>query len=884
MVFYDFIYNKINNYIIEKDLKSKPKIKKRKSSKIIMEKIKDVHKMGSHKSFQNQYDESIKENDNEENDIKRELNKSQDSINVTNNGYPLSNVIIPRVSETIVLMKIGSFLMILILSLSFILVQFYNPNSNNFKWVDGIDAIYQNINLSQNDLFYHMKKNIFTWPEFIHSPKKFEICFIIGLVLVLTEYFILFGFKFLRWYQTLPLFLLKVGGPNANFSMEKNLSKLFAYVSWVPFRGALNLMRTGLELSYQEWQIHIMLSTKEVTVEDKTGCKTMLVPKYDMQERIIYSIVWCIGSLFLLIPIHYTLKKPFIKIFDNTSTEEDIRAFSNDEIALCYQGIEIQNNKLEILDDDYENEIKSKTFEDLLGSCIWFKKINLSRAKKIKIDLYKLSIDFMNFEEFKLHAIYGKFEDFLYFKNVKSIQIQEGEEKLDYASALALVGNKFPNCYMDVIFMNGRTLLHRAASIGDHETTKLLQKHKSNIEAQDIYGATPLLTAAYESKATVVKVLAESFADVEAMDKLDRTPLLLAAWNGHAECLGILLDYHAEPDVLTDDGSTPLHKAAHFGYDECVKLLIEHAADIEIENEEQHTPLHEAVVADQDGCVKLLLEALADTEAVTIHGRTPLLMAAGMGFEKSLKLLLEHNADTESKNNEGCTPLFLAAAGDYDDCIDLLVKHGADIEALDEANMTPLMMASEKGKYQAVAALLRHGADTTAQDMVERTAADIAREAGHLEIVELIEKGPPPKITKKESKKEKTNKSAKNGMGSSLINNIKESIMENRVLSGSSVSAPPSPKNQTTFTGATNGSADNFQTRGKVNFNARTSTGSLIKAVKGKTGETASAKSSSGRVKVEKAQSEKNVLRTGGRVARASKEVDDRKRRNSDEN
>jgi hypothetical protein len=214
------------------------------------------------------------------------------------------------------------------------------------------------------------------------------------------------------------------------------------------------------------------------------------VPKFESYKRVLISVGWFFGTITFIIPLYYSIVKPRIKVFGEAVTEAEIREFCNDEISLCYQGIEINSLSFRIKHDKKHVDIRgkdiSKSLVDLLGSCVWFKKMNLSVARKLRVDLLPLSRDFINFEVFNLYSVNDAFEHLVLFKNIKSVHMQRGDEKFNYAKALATICSQHPYCTIDVNFKDGKTLMHRAAEIGDHDTVKLLLDHKSEMEAKDV--------------------------------------------------------------------------------------------------------------------------------------------------------------------------------------------------------------------------------------------------------------------------------------------------------------------------------------------------------------------------------------------------------------
>ena len=120
------------------------------------------------------------------------------------------------------------------------------------------------------------------------------------------------------------------------------------------------------------------------------------------------------------------------------------------------------------------------------------------------------------------------------------------------------------------------TPLHYAAAYGSLEALRAILSAGPDVNAQNDFGATPLMWAITEPEK--VRLLVAAGADVNAKSKMGRTALYLAAANdGSAATVRLLLDHGAkvEPDALV---------AAAFANDlASIRLLLERGAPIERE-------------------------------------------------------------------------------------------------------------------------------------------------------------------------------------------------------------------------------------------------------------------------------------------------------------
>ncbi|KAJ5390819.1 ankyrin repeats (3 copies) domain-containing protein [Penicillium cataractarum] len=289
----------------------------------------------------------------------------------------------------------------------------------------------------------------------------------------------------------------------------------------------------------------------------------------------------------------------------------------------------------------------------------------------------------------------------------------------------------------------GRTPLLFAAKNGHEAIVSLLLEKRANVNAPDGGGGTPISWAAQNGHKAIVQLLLGRGANVNGEFLHGRAPLSWAAEAGHEAIVKLLLDNGADIDARDIYGSSPLGYAARYGHNAIVKLLLENSAKIHAEDMVRRTPLWYAVVNGHIAVVKLLLENGANAETRYGHyGQTALCCAALNGHEGVVQLLLERNVNVNVMDTEGRTPLLQASWNGYEFIVKLLLESSANVDIQDNLGRTPLFRATEEGHEAIVKLLLQKGANINLQATSGQTPLLLATGKGHKGIVKLLlEKG-----------------------------------------------------------------------------------------------------------------------------------------------
>jgi hypothetical protein len=125
----------------------------------------------------------------------------------------------------------------------------------------------------------------------------------------------------------------------------------------------------------------------------------------------------------------------------------------------------------------------------------------------------------------------------------------------------------------------------------------VLAKHpKTNLNAENLVGETPLMLAAIHNNLPLAKLLIERGADV---NREGWTPLHYAATRGHREMMRLLLDHDAYIDSESANGTTPLMLAVSSAPPLDVKLLLEEGEDKTLMNSANASALDMALSKDR---------------------------------------------------------------------------------------------------------------------------------------------------------------------------------------------------------------------------------------------------------------------------------------------
>ncbi|KAF7136772.1 hypothetical protein CNMCM5793_006241 [Aspergillus hiratsukae] len=309
-------------------------------------------------------------------------------------------------------------------------------------------------------------------------------------------------------------------------------------------------------------------------------------------------------------------------------------------------------------------------------------------------------------------------------------------------------------------------LLPWAARIGHAAITGLLAANpKTNLNATDDNGLTPLLCAAYNERLVIAKILLERGADLETRDECSRTPLMWAAFNRDEGLARLLLKKGAIIEAEDKYERTAFFWAVENSHEEMVKLLLDwsgrHAKKEKfidsILSWAARTPTDSAtslflgkdappmpssslwdVRNSYGGLAQQFIDRDIPIKLEDLFRRVATMWSTGHGQKALLKLLLQESKTAQSTGSalrELCfgksktaqsTPQFdrsllWAARHGQMDAVRRLLEKDTDIEAKDSLGYTPLLWAVRESHPNIAQRLIDNGANIHARTVYGET-------------------------------------------------------------------------------------------------------------------------------------------------------------------
>ena len=256
--------------------------------------------------------------------------------------------------------------------------------------------------------------------------------------------------------------------------------------------------------------------------------------------------------------------------------------------------------------------------------------------------------------------------------------------------------------------------LSEAVRRGDLDSVRAMLRKKTDVNAPEPDGSTPLIWAVEANNLELTQLLLKAGANPSIQTPDGASPLSLAAQNRNGDIAKALLEAGADANESLPGGETILMAAARTGSPEFVRLLIGRGAQVNQKGGEfGETALMVAAAANQGDAAKALIAAGAEVNGrstkfeykkdrfglegvVTIlpHGDfTPLMYAARQGSADAARVLCEAGAEVNAVDPDATSSLLFAIINGHYDTAAVLLEHGADANLADSAGMGPLFAA-----------------------------------------------------------------------------------------------------------------------------------------------------------------------------------------------
>jgi uncharacterized protein len=166
--------------------------------------------------------------------------------------------------------------------------------------------------------------------------------------------------------------------------------------------------------------------------------------------------------------------------------------------------------------------------------------------------------------------------------------------------------------------------------------------------------AAPIHDAARQGDLSAVMTALDQGAGIDAVDVSGETPLMTASLAGHSEVVAAMIKRGANIGAQNDRGLTALHAAAYAGDIKSVQLLVSAGANVNnAENKFKVSPLIIAAEGDYPIVISYLVEHGADLEWKERGGYTALSRAVFKKHQSSIEALLKDGAVCQPEQEIG---------------------------------------------------------------------------------------------------------------------------------------------------------------------------------------------------------------------------------------
>ena len=305
----------------------------------------------------------------------------------------------------------------------------------------------------------------------------------------------------------------------------------------------------------------------------------------------------------------------------------------------------------------------------------------------------------------------------------------------------------------------------------DPNTVSIITTHDD--DDGDEEHLTAFSVAAQHGHPEVVSLLLEADADTDMCGNIyGETPLLSAAFNGDLDIVWLLLEAGADKEKFDIDGQTALHNASEEGHLETVRLLLESGAnrdpcDNPFASCIWRWPFGSGAASARFRCKKRAMRQPRQNTFTFVCKKWPfgssvfvagssVFVAGGRCKQRSMRQQRQNtfafciwrwpfgngaasarvSCNNDPCDNQGGTPLHLFAK--VAEVVCLLLEAGANKEKFDSEGKTALHRDSMLGNLELAQLLLELGADKDKEDNQQATPLHWAAKFGRFEVVDLL--------------------------------------------------------------------------------------------------------------------------------------------------
>lgn len=233
-----------------------------------------------------------------------------------------------------------------------------------------------------------------------------------------------------------------------------------------------------------------------------------------------------------------------------------------------------------------------------------------------------------------------------------------------------------------------------------------------------------LMCPVYRGDINLVKFLISNGVDVNLQNDYGSTALMSASQTGYIEIVRLLLAAGSDVNKRDNKGYSALRIAVLHNSLNVFKLLIQAKADIEAD---KNSILIDSCRGNYTEIVKLMLEAKANVNTTNEYGASPLMYAACFPTTEVLEKLIISGANINGKDNKGRTALMYAVERGAIESVKVLLQAKADPKVKDQNGQTAFYIASSGGKVE-IANLLKTAANfEQEQSLEEHSKSDIEK-------------------------------------------------------------------------------------------------------------------------------------------------------------